>query len=184
MQVPCSIRALAASRLARDGRTWAAYFSRGRGLVRLGKQWSVVDLTKLGDNEADGLLWVVEQIVGVIMASDKTDILRSDGYWASYGLPFHQEVRQVMHLPEGKEELYSYANGERAQVFNRCRFNCTNKQEIFQLMRHAVKPSRDLLGARADLYENNPLPYGLIDTKIVTGTNCHFLIYVPTCSTR
>ena len=47
-----------------------------------------------------GLLWVAEQIPGLVAAADMTSHLER-GYWPSYNVPFFPEVRpaQVWGLP-------------------------------------------------------------------------------------
>lgn len=166
-----------ATRLARDGRKWAAHFNRGRGGASIDRQWQIVDVSKIDDKEADGLLWIVEQGKGVIYASDKTDSIRSNSYWATYGLPYHQDIRLSMNLPPANtfDELYSNELSPRGKAFTRCKENCTSTDEIFYLIRNAVPVNQDLLGARPDLYEVNPTPFGVVDTKVVTGRTSIFL---------
>jgi hypothetical protein len=40
---------------------------------------------------SDGLLWVVEQIPGLVVGADKTEDLRR-GYWPSYNVPYFKEI--------------------------------------------------------------------------------------------
>lgn len=82
------IRNLVANRLAYTGQDWAKLFS----LYNSGtynNQWMIVDskLFSPGKPLANGLLTVLEQMPGNVTWADKTDILRSTSYWASYNIP-------------------------------------------------------------------------------------------------
>jgi hypothetical protein len=53
----------------------------------------VVDLKRFvpGEELAEGLLWVAEQIPGLVVAADQTDKL-AFGYWPSYNVPYYPEI--------------------------------------------------------------------------------------------
>ena len=65
---------------------------------------SAKDITMSGPLQAlqPGLLWVAEQIPGLVAAADMTSHLER-GYWPSYNVPFFPEVRpaQVCGIPTG-----------------------------------------------------------------------------------
>lgn len=162
-----SIRGLTACRLARDGRTWAAHFNRGRGGASADKQWQIVDISKVRNEESDGLLWIVEQSQGVIYASDKTDTLRENTYWACFGFPYHKEMRIGMNLPFDLDQLEEESIREKA--FKICKEHCHVEEEVFHLIRSSVPPMENFVGGRGDLYSKDPTAFGIVDTKIITG---------------
>lgn len=55
----------------------------------------ITDLNKFekGVTLAPGLLWVVEQIPGLVESADLTDMLL-EGYWGSYNVPYFAKVSQ------------------------------------------------------------------------------------------
>jgi hypothetical protein len=59
-------------------------------------QYMVVDLNKFVPGEAlrPGLLWVAEQVPGLVAAADMTPML-AFGYWPSFNVPFFPEVGAV-----------------------------------------------------------------------------------------
>jgi hypothetical protein len=53
----------------------------------------VVDLTLFtpGKELPDGVLWVAEQLPGLVVAADVTETLLR-GYWPSFNVPYFKEV--------------------------------------------------------------------------------------------
>ena len=51
-------------------------------------QWMVVDLERFVPSKdlRPGVLWVVEQMPGLVLASDQTSLLASAGFWSSYNV--------------------------------------------------------------------------------------------------
>jgi hypothetical protein len=90
-----------------------------------------------------GLLWVLEQLPGKnhscihymrilicspicfsgkIQAKDVTDVLKSQGYWASYNVPYFKDIFLASSSPKMVEkygDFYSYENTARAKIFAR-----------------------------------------------------------------
>ena len=63
-------------------------------------QYMVIDLNRFVPGEAlrPGLLWVAEQVPGLVAAADMTDML-AFGYWPSFNVPFFPEVGAAACLP-------------------------------------------------------------------------------------
>ena len=51
-----------------------------------------------GEALRPGLLWVAEQVPGLVAAADMTDML-AFGYWPSFNVPFFPEVGAAACLP-------------------------------------------------------------------------------------
>ena len=105
-------------------------------------QYMVLDLKKVTLNQSinDSAFWVVEQIPGwvyhrlslcldsivhisssLVVAGDQTAILR-EGYWASYNVPFYEEISRQSGIPERVEKAgfdYSHDLAPRAKIFRR-----------------------------------------------------------------
>ncbi|CAG2162352.1 unnamed protein product [Oppiella nova] len=88
---------------------------------------------------ADNLLWIVEQLPDFIHSADVTPVLRSQGYWASYNVPYFQDIYQI----SGNEDLfrksgpyYSYNLTARALIFKREESKVTDLKTLYSLMRY------------------------------------------------
>mmetsp|Transcript_2298 Transcript_2298/g.4026 ORF Transcript_2298/g.4026 Transcript_2298/m.4026 type:complete len:674 (-) Transcript_2298:143-2164(-) len=121
--VPCFIRAVAANRLAADGAEWAAIFSREHSGT-YADQWMVVDRSRFVPGAdlrgAEGLLRVLEEGPGLIVAHDMTPHLVREGYWSSFNVAFFPEMRDYMgytNATKVKGPEYSYTDATRARLF-------------------------------------------------------------------
>ncbi|CAG2123568.1 unnamed protein product, partial [Medioppia subpectinata] len=68
------------------------------------------------------LLWVLEQMPTLVVSQDVTGVLRSQGYWASYNVPFFEQIFNISgynKLVEHYGDYYSYNNTARALIFRR-----------------------------------------------------------------
>ena len=70
------IRVIVANRMADDGAAWSEIFARFNSGT-YNNQWIVVDYNKFtpGQPLADGVLWIVEQIPGMVEGADMTAAL-------------------------------------------------------------------------------------------------------------
>lgn len=79
-----------------------------------------------------GTLWVVEQIPGLVMGQDVTDILEK-GYWASYNIPFFPEIYELSGYPAVVQQAgvrQSYQMAPRAQIFRRDQGNVVDMDSM------------------------------------------------------
>ncbi|KAI7844422.1 hypothetical protein COHA_002016 [Chlorella ohadii] len=190
-------RARAASLLAANGHAWTsviAQYNSGTG----NNQWMVVDLKLFspGRELPRGLLWVVEQAPGLVVASDQTDTL-TRGYWPSFNIPYHREVYNASGYPAfiaqqaQRGPLYaaaavagaSYQLAPRAQIFRRdvhavqarrgTGWDLGSLKDLLRSNNWPLEPysGGSLLGAlcgRGDLEPLSPRAYGCYDTKAAT----------------
>ena len=79
---------MVANRLATTGQEWCQYFAQNNSGT-YNNEWMIVDykLFEPGKELVDNTLWVLEQLPGEIHSEDMTDVLKSQGYWASYNIP-------------------------------------------------------------------------------------------------
>ncbi|XP_063624010.1 putative phospholipase B-like lamina ancestor [Cydia splendana] len=146
-----------------------------------------------------GLLRLIEQVPGRTHSADLTETLLEQGFWATYGLPFFEDISEHTHVKRMKEEygeIFSEFLSPRAVMFKRGYKNATSLDSIIALMRQnnvtamnrASNETVDctgndpcilqdkgywsVLGVRGDIAHYREA-YGVIDTKVVVGQANH-----------
>ena len=149
---PCTVlswqRVRAANWLADSGEAWAQTFEK-KNSGTYNNQYMVVDLKQFeeGSNPKDGLLWVVEQIPGKIVAADMTSTLLM-GYWPSMNIPYFPEIYNESGYPDfidalGKKGQHfsktthwlSYATSPRSKIFRRDQSRVSSVDSMKDIMR-------------------------------------------------
>jgi len=139
--VPEWIRATLANRLATSGPTWHDSFKRHNSGT-YNNQWMVVDYNKLAaenGSSSAGLLWVTEQMPGLVKGDDVTQVLAHDGYWASYNIPYFPIIDQISKNKDAREakgSFYSHSQNPRAQLFRRDHALAADVASTMRLMRY------------------------------------------------
>ncbi|NXJ80244.1 PLBLB protein, partial [Trogon melanurus] len=134
------LRNIVANRLARSGPEWAAVFRRFNSGT-YNNQWMVVDYNTFTPGRVSpprGLLTVLEQIPGLVMAADQTELLYKQGYWASYNLPYFEEIFNASGTPELVKKYgdwFTYDKNPRAQIFRRNQTQVHDLDSMVRLMR-------------------------------------------------
>ncbi|XP_046361181.2 phospholipase B-like 1 isoform X2 [Haliotis rufescens] len=170
-------RVRVANMAATSGPEWAEMYKRYNSGTYM-NQYMVIDLKRYQPRKhlEDNLLWVVEQIPGLVIAADQTAILRK-GYWASYNVPFYESIYNISGYPEfvsvhGSD--YSYEMAPRAKIFRRDHSTVHDVVTARQLLRsndYVHDPfSEDnacyAVCCRGDLVTPVPMAFGCIDTKV------------------
>eukprot|EP00891_Asterochloris_glomerata_P008387 jgi/Astpho2/8387/e_gw1.00122.63.1_t len=137
----------------------------------------VLDLNKFEPGKAlqPGLLWVAEQIPGLVAAADMTSHLER-GYWPSYNVPFFPEVRQHKEFPPtpaGLRGPWLYEMAPRAQMFRRDAAGVNDLHSLRREMRYnnyetdkySYGDPYSAVCSRGDLAKH-PVPKGCLDSKI------------------
>jgi len=86
-----------------------------------------------------GTLWVLEQLPGVIEADDVTEILVRDTYWASYDIPYFENIYNLSgfaRLEEKYGKFFSYTRNARARLFKRDQGSVVGVPSLQRLMRY------------------------------------------------
>lgn len=185
------IRNMVANRLASSGKQWVDYFSQFNSGT-YNNQWMVVDYKKFTSGSSslnDGLLYVLEQIPGMIMSADRTDILRKQSYWPSYNCPSFPEI---FNASGGQEmvakfgDWFSYENTPRAKIFRRDHSRVKDVESMTRLMRYndfthdplsacnCTPPysAENAISARCDLNPiNGTYPFGALGHRSHGGTD-------------
>lgn len=128
------------NRLARNGSEWVNIYSQHESGT-YNNQFMVVDYKKLssdGKQLNDGFLHILEQLPTLIVAKDKTDVLRTQTYWSSYNVPYYSEI----YHKSGYDAVYarygdyfSYNKTARAQIFKREHGKVHDISSMYHLMR-------------------------------------------------
>jgi len=125
---------------------------------------------------SDGLLWVVEQIPGLVVGADKTEDLRR-GYWPSYNVPYFKEIYEqsgYSRVAQAFGPSFSYQLAPRAEIFRRDSDEVVSLETLETLMRsnnyltdpYAKHNPMRAVCSRGDLIENRPSTDGCYDTKV------------------
>lgn len=178
--VPTWIRVIVANRMASEGADWANYFSQFNS-GSYNSQWMVLDYKRYSPGQPlqQGTLWVISPMPGLVKAADVTDVLESQGYWASYNIPYFEELYVAMGYQALLDQYgpweWSYSQSYRASIFAREQaniFNLTDMQRTLTWNHWKTDPvSRGDAGhaiqARYDLSPANHTSGG-IDAKLTS----------------
>jgi len=174
------VRSTVSNRLANSSKTWANIFA----LYNSGTyndEWIIVDHNLFTPNKPlpDNTIVIIEQIPGEVEIIDVTDMVRKNGYWASYNIPYSQ--RFFHELGYDKEEKkhgpeYSWANCSRANIFRRDYKKVVDINSMMSIMRYNDYLHDPLSGgdpgntiaARFDLDDEDPDIEGAYDAKVTS----------------
>mmetsp|Transcript_36111 Transcript_36111/g.93933 ORF Transcript_36111/g.93933 Transcript_36111/m.93933 type:complete len:509 (-) Transcript_36111:694-2220(-) len=166
--------------MAKSGKEWAEIFARHNSGT-YNNQYMVLDFDKfeVGKEIHEGLLYVVEQIPGLVEYSDETAILRR-GYWPSYNVPFFKSIYDQSGYPAVVEKYglsYSYQMAPRAKIFRRDSHLVSDLDGIKQILRSndykndpfSEGNPANAICSRVDLDDSRPASQRLVgcyDTKV------------------
>jgi hypothetical protein len=201
-----AIRTVVANRLATSGSQWAQIFSQYNSGT-YNNQWMIVDYNLFTPGASwlnDGLLYVLEQIPGMIMKKDVTEVLRNQSYWPSYNIAYFKEIFNASGGPEMVAKYgdwFTYERSPRANIFRRDHRKVVDVDSFLQLMRYndytndplskceCTPPysAENAISARCDLNPaNGTYPFaalghrahGGLDAKLTTSTMMKSLEFV------
>ncbi|XP_054159362.1 putative phospholipase B-like 2 [Oppia nitens] len=137
------IRNLVANRMARSGQEWAKIFSKYNSGT-YNNQFMVIDYNRFQkgkpvDQLASGVLWVVEQIPGLVESADVTHVLREQNYWPSYNVPYFQTIFDNSDYPTQVTkygDFFTYNRTARALIFKRDVNKVIDMSSLYKLMRY------------------------------------------------
>ncbi|MCI4378040.1 hypothetical protein PGIGA_G00211250 [Pangasianodon gigas] len=186
------LRNIVANRLARSGKEWADIFSQYNSGT-YNNQWMIVDYKSFIPgrlNLKKGLLTVLEQIPGMIQSADKTEELYNTSYWASYNIPYFDEVFNASGGPDLVKKYgswFSFSDNPRAQIFRRNQSLVTDMESMVRLMRYnnfkndplsecdgcnPAQNGENAISARSDLNPaNGTYPFGALRQRPHGGTD-------------
>ncbi|KAM7391879.1 hypothetical protein PAMP_022529 [Pampus punctatissimus] len=196
--VPEWLRNIVANRLATTGKEWADIFSKYNSGT-YNNQWMIVDYNHFTPGKTDineDLFVVLEQIPGLVVYTDKTQELLKKGYWASYNIPYYEEIFNASGCNELVEKFgpwFSLDQNPRAQIFRRNQTAVTDVASMIRLMRYnnfkedplsqceGCDPpgnGENAISARSDLNPaNGTYPFGALRQRSHGGTDMKMTSY-------
>ncbi|XP_075070052.1 putative phospholipase B-like 2 [Mixophyes fleayi] len=192
------LRNIVANRLATGGQEWTDIFKKFNSGT-YNNQWMIVDYNKFNVGHTEipsGLLTVLEQLPGMVVAEDKSDLLYQTGYWASYNVPYFTEIFNASGqtaLVEQYGDWFSYSKTPRAQIFRRNQTFVQDLSSMVNLMRYndflhdplsrcaSCNPQQNgenAISARSDLNPaNGTYPFGAMRQRQHGGTDMKVTSY-------
>ena len=173
-----------ASAMAATGPEWFDYFSRNHSGT-YANQYMIANMNLFEPNKIlkNDTLWVVEEAPGIVVGSDQTDALRL-GYWASFNVPYYNDVYNHMGYPSMVKKFGNYFTHDlcpRAQIFRRDQGKVNDMNTLKAIMRYNDYKndpySIDTTGrpnpmyaicSRGDLKLKDASPGGCYDTKVTS----------------
>lgn len=164
--------------LARDGTHWADLMTHHNSGT-YNNQWIAVTLdraTKTGLQ--DGFLTIAEQIPGEVKVADVTPIVRQQGFWASYNVPYDAGIWEKSGYGEHPDKMggeNSYHGNARAKIFQRdapgARRSMADFRKLMGSNNYQTDPFSEgdpnkAISARGDLSVENPSLFGAVDLKV------------------
>jgi len=187
-------RVRVASAMSSSGREWYKHMSRHFSGT-YANQYMIVDFKLFEPKRMlkPNLLWIVEEMPGLILGRDCTETL-SRGYWPSYNVPYFPEIWSKSGYPamaakhhhdtQGHHEggnFWTYELCPRAKIFRRDQGTVVNMSSLKSLMRYnnyledplsldeAGRPNPTFaICARSDLHATNASTNGCYDTKVTS----------------
>ncbi|KAG8455685.1 hypothetical protein GDO86_001759 [Hymenochirus boettgeri] len=192
------LRNIAANRLATGGQEWTSIFKKFNSGT-YNNQWMIVDYNKFRVGSTDvpsGLLTILEQIPGMTLMADKSDILYKNGYWASYNVPYFKEVFNASGWPalvDKYGDWFNYDKSPRALMFHRDNTKVKDMTSMVKLMRYndylndplsrcsscdPPQNGENAISARSDLNPaNGTYPFGALRQRQHGGTDMKVTSY-------
>uniref|UniRef100_A0AAY4A239 Phospholipase B-like n=1 Tax=Denticeps clupeoides TaxID=299321 RepID=A0AAY4A239_9TELE len=192
------LRNIVANRLAQSGKEWADLFSKFNSGT-YNNQWMVVDFKHFSPGRSDvteQLFTVLEQIPGLVVTEDKTKELYEKGYWASYNIPYYEDIFNASGCPALVDRFgswFTFDLNPRAQIFRRNQSLVTDLESMVQLMRYnnfekdplsqceGCNPchnGENSISARSDLNPaNGTYPFGALKQRPHGGTDMKVTSY-------
>ena len=139
--VPEYIRSIVANRLASGGESWCEIFKKFNSGT-YNNQWMIVDYNLFTPNSPElkpGTLFVLEQLPGNIVFSDRTSVLQRQQYWPSYNLPYYPDIFKLSGIQVFVDkfgDIFSYGNNPRAKIFKRDAQKVVDMDTLYKLMRY------------------------------------------------
>ena len=180
--LPAWMRVRAANSLSKSGSDWYSNVARYNSGT-YNNQYMVVDTNKFtpGNAVQPGTLWVVEQIPGLVVGADATNVLQFS-YFASFNVPYFPEIYVKSGYPavdakNGRSEFSEYQLAPRAQIFRRDHTTVTDITGLQEILRSNTFGTGDPLApdpfsavcSRGDL-ATPPFAGGCYDSKGTSAT--------------
>ena len=178
------VRVILSNRLAGSAEEWTNIFKKENSGT-YNDQYMILDLNKINLKKKKILkksLMIIEQIPGQTFVNDVTEILKKNGYWASYNIPYSQEAynisgySDIINKDRELKSEYDYNNCVRAKIFRRDQNKIKTNEDFKNIMRYNdyendIESNNDptsSIACRGDLVEEDPECFGTTDSKFIS----------------
>ena len=176
-------RVISANALATRGSEWSQIIARYNS-GSYNNQYMVADMKRFTPGNAlpEGLLWVTEQMPGLVKGGDTTDELRR-GYWPSYNVPYWPEIYDksgytLVDKRDNQTAGSQYELAPRAKIFRRDAGKVEDLKGYKAILRYNDYKNDPYSGgspfgaicSRGDLSSSKPTAGGCYDTKVTSFT--------------
>jgi len=175
------IRVIVANRMATDGKAWTEIFAKYNSGT-YNNQWIITDYKKFQPNTElkANTLWILEQIPGMCESADVTNIMKSQGYWASYNIPYFPKIFSISGYPQMVAKYgdgFSYTKCPRANIFRREHSTVDSVDKMKFIMRFnewqydpfSLNDPGNSISSRFDLEKSSPGAFGGLDSKMTSN---------------
>jgi len=181
--IPDYMRIMLSNRLAKDGKDWVNWMTKS-ATGTYNSQWMVVDYNKFkkGEKLKDGTFFVLEQAPGVSVSKDMSQLLQTQGYWASENRGYFSGIRNVSGESDAEEihgNLFSESHNPRANIFRATESKVNTIEDMRHEMRRNEWPHEvdggpmntpdHAIASRGDLDKERPTPNGGVDSKVTNA---------------
>ncbi|CAK5080795.1 unnamed protein product [Meloidogyne enterolobii] len=136
----CWLRSYLANRLSKTARDWVQLFGRYNSGT-YNNQWTVLDYKLFKPKQElpqTDLIWILEQIPGLVVSRDVTWFIKSYGYWPSYNIPFLSKISELSGF-SAKGQInnwWRWGFTPRAKIFHRDHKKVKDLKTLRELMRY------------------------------------------------
>ena len=167
------IRVMVSNRLAKNGSDWTNIF-REHNSGTYNNEWMVVDYDLLKKHKGtkgvplpNGVLTVLEQLPGQIVAKDQTNVLNDKSYWSSYNRAYYPEIFERSGAPDMVDKYgdwFTHDKTPRANIFRRDHNKVSDVGTMMDMMRYNDFKNDPL--AKVDGCDQKGVPAGAIANRL------------------
>eukprot|EP00743_Colponemidia_sp_Colp-15_P012461 GILK01014202.1.p1 GENE.GILK01014202.1~~GILK01014202.1.p1 ORF type:complete len:721 (+),score=77.12 GILK01014202.1:248-2164(+) len=140
---PEFMRVMIANYVATNGQEWTELFGQNHSGTYC-NQYMVLDfnLYQPGQNAStldNNTLWVVEELPGMVRSGDETEVLRQNGYWASYNIPYFKDIFELSGYAAKRQQYGTFFDHDltpRAEIFRQRQGPIKSYTDLYYLMRY------------------------------------------------
>jgi len=157
-------------------------------------QWIITDYNKFQPNSdlKSGTLWILEQIPSYCESADVTPVMKQQGYWPSYNIPYFPYIFNISGYAEQEAlygDQYSYTKCPRAKIFARDHSTVESLDQMKFIMRYngwqwdplSLNSPGNSISSRFDLSSSGAGPFGGVDSKLTSYEYIQNLIAEGIC---
>ena len=190
-------RSMVATGWASSGKQWVELFAKeNNGCYN--NQWMVLDATKVEVGkplQKQDVLWIAEQVPGLVATLDVTGVLHSKGFWPSYNIAYIPEIYAWSGYPSNRSSAGGFDGAPRARIFARDAPKVKSWAAFKKLIRyndfeadpvcappkragdhHGVRRGSCAIAARGDLPLGKGSAFGGIDAKVLKVSSMHAVL--------